>query len=498
MSRSSPPTTRARRTRTRSSRRSSTGVAGRPPRPRHWSSPTGAAPSPWRSIGPGPGDLVVIAGKGHEQGSGVRGRPEDPVRRPRRGPRGAGGPVIELAAGADRPREAGAEIVGYARGRRRRPDGRPGPSSTPARSRDGDLFFGLPGGAASTAAIRRRGARSRAPGGSWSLRERAAGLIASGPTRRDGSSRPPTRCSPCSRWPAAGDGRSDAHWSGSPGSTGKTSAKDICRAILPARVHASPENFNTEIGMPLALLAAPPETEMLVMEMAMRGIGQIAELCEIAEPDVAAITNVGPVHLELLGTLEAIVEAKAEILQGLARPWPGGAARRCGGAEAAPAATTSRSSPSAPGGDVFALSAIRSVRAGRGTDRTPAGRPTSSSRSRRSHNLTNALCAIAIGVSLDGPRGDGDADLTDRVLAPARRTGRAPRADLAAQRLLQRESDLDARRGREPGDDDCRPRRRGRRPRGRGPRRDGRARPRPAPTSTPRSAPWSVSAGSDR
>jgi UDP-N-acetylmuramyl pentapeptide synthase len=69
--------------------------------------------------------------------------------------------------------------------------------------------------------------------------------------------------------------------------------------------------------MPLALLAAPPETEVLVMEMAMRGVGQIAELCEIAEPDVAAITNVGPVHLELLGTLEAIVEAKAEILGGL-------------------------------------------------------------------------------------------------------------------------------------------------------------------------------------
>ena len=49
----------------------------------------------------------------------------------------------------------------------------------------------------------------------------------------------------------------------------------------------------------------------------MRGIGQIAELCEIAEPDVAAITNVGPVHLELLGTVEAIAEAKAEILAGL-------------------------------------------------------------------------------------------------------------------------------------------------------------------------------------
>jgi UDP-N-acetylmuramyl pentapeptide synthase len=53
---------------------------------------------------------------------------------------------------------------------------------------------------------------------------------------------------------------------------------------------------------------------VMVLEMAMRGVGQIAELCRIAEPNVAAITNVGPVHLELLGTIEAIAEAKAEIL----------------------------------------------------------------------------------------------------------------------------------------------------------------------------------------
>ena len=79
------------------------------------------------------------------------------------------------------------------------------------------------------------------------------------------------------------------------------------------------ENFNTEIGLPLTILEAPAETEVLVLEMAMRGLGQIAELCAIAEPDVAAITNVGPVHLELLGSVEAIAEAKAEILAGARR-----------------------------------------------------------------------------------------------------------------------------------------------------------------------------------
>jgi UDP-N-acetylmuramoyl-tripeptide--D-alanyl-D-alanine ligase len=104
------------------------------------------------------------------------------------------------------------------------------------------------------------------------------------------------------------------------GSTGKTSTKDILAALLGSRmrVAASPENFNTEIGLPLALLGAPAETELLVLELAMRGRGQIAQLTAIAEPDVGVIVNVGPAHLELLGSLEAIASAKAELIAGLA------------------------------------------------------------------------------------------------------------------------------------------------------------------------------------
>ena len=103
------------------------------------------------------------------------------------------------------------------------------------------------------------------------------------------------------------------------GSTGKTSTKDILAALLGAhrRVVASPENLNTEIGLPLAMLAAPAGTQALVVEMAMRGAGQIAELASIAEPDVGVIVNVGPVHLELLGSLEAIAAAKAELIAGM-------------------------------------------------------------------------------------------------------------------------------------------------------------------------------------
>src|SRR5438445_7528351 len=84
------------------------------------------------------------------------------------------------------------------------------------------------------------------------------------------------------------------------------------------RTAASDANLNTEIGLPLAILAAPPGSEALVLEMAMRGAGQIAELSAIAEPDVGVIVNVGPAHLELLGSLAAIAAAKAELIAGLA------------------------------------------------------------------------------------------------------------------------------------------------------------------------------------
>jgi UDP-N-acetylmuramoyl-tripeptide--D-alanyl-D-alanine ligase len=103
------------------------------------------------------------------------------------------------------------------------------------------------------------------------------------------------------------------------GSTGKTSTKDILAALLRTsmRTAATPANLNTEIGLPLAILAAPAGSECVVLEMAMRGPGQIAELTAIAEPDVGVIVNVGPAHLELLGSLEAIAAAKAELIAGL-------------------------------------------------------------------------------------------------------------------------------------------------------------------------------------
>jgi UDP-N-acetylmuramoyl-tripeptide--D-alanyl-D-alanine ligase len=119
--------------------------------------------------------------------------------------------------------------------------------------------------------------------------------------------------------------RTDARVVAITGSVGKTSTKDILAALCAplARTIAAEHGFNNEIGLPLTLCRVEPETEIAVLEMSMRGLGQIAELAAIGRPHVAAITNVGPVHLELLGSLANIARAKAEVVGALP---PGGIA----------------------------------------------------------------------------------------------------------------------------------------------------------------------------
>lgn len=103
------------------------------------------------------------------------------------------------------------------------------------------------------------------------------------------------------------------------GSNGKTSTKDLVAACLSAKykVVKTFANFNNEIGLPKTLLEVKEDTQIVVLEMGMRGIGQIKELAKIAVPDVAVITNVGETHLELLGSIENIAKAKNEILEDL-------------------------------------------------------------------------------------------------------------------------------------------------------------------------------------
>jgi UDP-N-acetylmuramoyl-tripeptide--D-alanyl-D-alanine ligase len=194
------------------------------------------------------------------------------------------------------------------------------------------------------------------------------------------------------------------------GSVGKTSVKDIARALLPGAVHANSENLNTEIGLPLTILEAPEETETLVLEMAMRGPGQIAELAAIAEPDAAVITNVGPVHVELLGSVEAIAAAKAEVLAAL----PAGGTAIVpveAGALEPHLARAPRLLRFGPGGDVEALEAKVVEGVTEAMVATPAGTAPFHFPFAEAHNLTNALAAIAAGVAL----GADPAAMADRA-----------------------------------------------------------------------------------
>jgi UDP-N-acetylmuramoyl-tripeptide--D-alanyl-D-alanine ligase len=161
------------------------------------------------------------------------------------------------------------------------------------RIEEGDLFFAVGGGEDFTRhAFARGAAATLVPEDSF------AGLAAIGGAVRE---------------------RSSARVVGITGSTGKTSTKDILAAMCRPRAKtvAAEGGHNNEIGLPLTLTRIDEDTEVVVCEMGMRGLGQIAELCAIARPDVGVITSIGPVHLELLGTVEKVAEAKAEVVVAL-------------------------------------------------------------------------------------------------------------------------------------------------------------------------------------
>jgi UDP-N-acetylmuramoyl-tripeptide--D-alanyl-D-alanine ligase len=113
--------------------------------------------------------------------------------------------------------------------------------------------------------------------------------------------------------------RSNARIVGITGSTGKTSTKDILYALCAPhrRTIANEGNYNTEIGVPLTICRIEEDTELCISELGMRGLGQIAWLASFVRPDIGVITNVGPAHLELLGSIENIARAKAELIEAL-------------------------------------------------------------------------------------------------------------------------------------------------------------------------------------
>jgi UDP-N-acetylmuramoyl-tripeptide--D-alanyl-D-alanine ligase len=165
-------------------------------------------------------------------------------------------------------------------------------------ARPGDLFVAVRGGRAFVNAARAKGAATLVPDDEHSA------LAGIGRALR---------------------GRSRARIVGITGSTGKTSTKDILAALCApvARTVATRASENAELGVPLTLGRLEPDTELCLVELGMRGVGQIAELCEIARPDLGVITAIGPVHLELVGSVDGVARSKAELVTALP---PGGVA----------------------------------------------------------------------------------------------------------------------------------------------------------------------------
>jgi UDP-N-acetylmuramoyl-tripeptide--D-alanyl-D-alanine ligase len=192
--------------------------------------------------------------------------------------------IAALGLGALEPGKSGGTITGI------RADSRAvGP---------GDLFVALNSGAAFVGEARARGAATLVPD------DQEAALAALASLVRE---------------------RSGAEVVAVVGSVGKTTTKDIIGALCAPHVPTiwAERSLNNEIGLPLTVCRLEPETQVLVTEMGMRGLGQIAALCAVARPTIAVIPHIGPEHLELLGTVERVAQANAEAIAALP---PGGTA----------------------------------------------------------------------------------------------------------------------------------------------------------------------------
>ena len=252
-----------------------------------------------------PGDVVLIAGKGHETGQEIR-RRDPSLRRPGRRPRSsrrAGRPMIEMTLA-----EIADVVDGTAYGEAIVTGGAFVDTRTPE---PGGLFVAVAG--------------ERVDGHDFVEQAVAAGAVAVLGSRETAA---PTVVVDDvvaalgllarhvhDELTAAGELTTYALT----GSQGKTGTKDYLAAILEGAgpTVATRGNFNNELGVPLTVLRAGVDTSHLVVEMGARGIGHIAALCRIAPPDVAAVVNVGTAHIGEFGSREAIAVAKGEIVEGL-------------------------------------------------------------------------------------------------------------------------------------------------------------------------------------
>ncbi len=192
------------------------------------------------------------------------------------------------------------------------------------------------------------------------------------------------------------------------GSTGKTSTKDLLAAVLPelGPTIAPAGSFNNEIGLPLTVLRADPQTRYLALEMGARGAGHIAYLCEIAPPKVGAVLNVGVAHAEAFGSREATAKAKSELVQAL--PADGVAVLNADDPQVATMRAVTQATVvtfgTGPGADVSATE-VELDRAGQPhfVLHTPTGSAPVGMRLVGAHHVGNALATAAVAGSLGLP-----------------------------------------------------------------------------------------------
>lgn len=209
------------------------------------------------------------------------------------------------------------------------------------------------------------------------------------------------------------------------GSVGKTATKDLTAAALGRGrvVHASPESFNNETGVPLTLLGAPNDAEVVVAEMGARFEGNIAALADLARPDVGVVTNIGMAHAEHLGGRAGVARVKGELLEAL--PANG-------------LAVLNADCDATPG--LAARTSARVLRAGRAADadvrasrvelddelrprfclESPWGKADAKVGLRGEHQVANAVLAAAVALALDVPIADVVAGLADASAASHR------------------------------------------------------------------------------
>lgn len=198
------------------------------------------------------------------------------------------------------------------------------------------------------------------------------------------------------------------------GSNGKTTTKELMHAVVAGhkRTHATSGNYNNHIGVPLTLLAMPTDTEVAIIEMGANHVGEIAELCDICEPEWGIITNIGKAHLEGFGSFEGVKQAKGELYVHIKEH--GGKLLVCAdnsllmelseGAERSTYGTTADAQ--VQGKCTKELPFLEIAWAAHGVNHLV------STRLSGLHNLENILCAIAMGVELQVP-----AELTNAAIA---------------------------------------------------------------------------------